>query len=107
FRRVLFRSLGNVMAHLAESLRMIAVMLKPFLPETPIKIFTQLGITDESLHTWDSLSTIGAIPAGATIEKGDPIFPRLEAAEEVGRIKELMSPKGASEAPVEDAKEEI
>ncbi len=99
--------LGNVMAHLTESLRMIAVMLQPFLPETPVKIFNQLGIADETLHTWDSLSTIGAIPAGVTIEKGVPIFPRLEAEEEVERIKELMNPQGASEAPVEDAKEEI
>ena len=35
--------LASVMAHLAEALRQIAVMLQPFLTETPKKIFQQLG----------------------------------------------------------------
>src|SRR5699024_7111535 len=36
--------LGNVMAHLAESLRVSAVLLQPFLTEAPSAIFYQLGI---------------------------------------------------------------
>src|SRR5699024_1279863 len=47
--------LGHVMAHLAESLRKIAVLLQPFLTEAPKEIFKQLGVADESLQTWDSL----------------------------------------------------
>src|SRR5699024_1532391 len=35
--------LGNVMAHLAESLRVISVMLQPFLTESPGEIRRQLG----------------------------------------------------------------
>lgn len=99
--------LGNVMAHLVESLRITAVMLQPFLTESPAKIFQQLGITDASLHTWDSLTSIGTIQAGTQIQKGDPIFPRLEAEEEAARIKELMQPAAPKEAPVAEQKEEI
>src|SRR5699024_2888427 len=56
--------LGNVMAHLVESLRTMAVMLRPFLTETPVKIFSQLGITDEALQTWDSLKERGLVQVG-------------------------------------------
>ncbi|MCM3363665.1 methionine--tRNA ligase [Niallia sp. Sow4_A1] len=82
--------LAIVMNHLAESLRRIAILLKPFLTRTPDKIFKQLNIQDVSLHTWDSLERFGVIPAGTIVEKGDPIFPRLDIQEEVEFIKEEM-----------------
>ena len=82
--------LGNVMAHLAESLRKTAVMLQPFLPETPTEIFRQLNITDDSLTGWDSVYKDGQIKSGTKVEKGDPIFPRLEAEKEVEIIKAMM-----------------
>jgi methionyl-tRNA synthetase len=82
--------LAVVMNHLAESLRRIAILLKPFLTRTPDKIFRQLNIQDESLQTWDSLERFGVIPAGTIVEKGDPIFPRLDIQEEVEFIKSEM-----------------
>jgi len=82
--------LAIVMNHLAESLRRIAILLKPFLTRTPDKIFKQLNIQDASLQTWDSLERFGVIPAGTIVEKGDPIFPRLDIQEEVEFIKEEM-----------------
>ncbi|MBX4373027.1 methionine--tRNA ligase, partial [Mycobacterium tuberculosis] len=54
--------LGSVMVHLAESLRISAILLKPFLTKTPEKMFEQLGISDASLKEWDSLSSFGSIP---------------------------------------------
>lgn len=84
--------LGNVMAHLAESLRIISILLQPFLTEAPKQIGQQLGIKDEALQTWDSMQTIGKIPAGTKVEKGKPIFPRLEMEDEVKRIKAMMAP---------------
>src|SRR5699024_1637104 len=83
--------LGNVMAHLAESLRFTAVMLQPFLTEAPEKIFTQLGIEDESLKMWDSLGEVGKIEAGTVIQKGKPMFPRLEMEKEIEAIKQMMT----------------
>lgn len=61
--------LGNVMAHLTESLRQIAVMLQPFLTRTPERIFTQLGVKEEAQKTWQSLSEFGAIEAGTAVQK--------------------------------------
>ncbi|WP_242224239.1 methionine--tRNA ligase [Bacillus cereus group sp. BfR-BA-01380] len=94
--------LASVMAHLAETLRQIAILLMPFLTETPGKIFEQIGITDEEYKTWNSLSTIGCIPAGTKVVKGQPVFPRLEVEVEVEYIKEQM--KGSA-PKVEEKKE--
>ncbi|MBC2205697.1 methionine--tRNA ligase [Listeria booriae] len=83
--------LASVMTHLAENLRIIAVMLKPFLTQCPEGIFTQLGVEDESLKDWASISGYGKIPTSTkVVAKGTPIFPRLDAAEEVAYIQEQM-----------------
>ncbi len=97
--------LGNVMAHLAESLRQIGVMLQPFLTQTPERIFKQLGVQEDTLKTWGSLSEFGAIPAGTTVQKDDPIFPRLDAEEETQIIKDMMKkpePKKEEKKPVKE-----
>ena len=95
--------LAAVMAHLAEMLRQTGVMLKPFLTETPEKIFAQLGVTEKVYQSWGSLSTMGCIPTGTKVMKGQPIFPRLEVEVEVEYIKEQM--KGSA-PKVEEKKEE-
>ncbi|GAB3054438.1 methionine--tRNA ligase [Virgibacillus ainsalahensis] len=82
--------LGNVMAHLAESLRKSAVMLRPFLTEAPTEIFRQLNVTDETLKEWDSIYTAGKIKIGTRVQKGDPIFPRLDVEKEIETIKAMM-----------------
>ncbi|CAN7605164.1 methionine--tRNA ligase [Rossellomorea sp. LjRoot5] len=96
--------LGSVMSHLAESLRRVAVLLQPFLTRTPKKIFEQLNLHEEKMHTWESLERFGAIPAGTeVVKKGEPIFPRLELQEEVAFIKEKMQ----GSAPVVEEKKEV
>ncbi|PFJ09321.1 methionine--tRNA ligase [Bacillus cereus] len=95
--------LASVMAHLAEMLRQTGIMLTPFLTVAPTKMFAQLGLTEEVHKSWKSLSTIGCIAAGTKVEKGQPIFPRLEMEVEVEYIKEQM--KGSA-PKVEEKKEE-
>jgi methionyl-tRNA synthetase len=85
------KRLGNVMAHLVEALRHIGIMLQPFLTSTPNKIFTQLGIQNETLKTWDSLDNFGMVDDGTTVQKDTPIFPRLEVEVEVQAIKDMMT----------------
>ncbi|WP_433959620.1 methionine--tRNA ligase [Cytobacillus horneckiae] len=93
------QALASTMYHLAESLRRISVLLQPFLTRTPKKIFTQLNIDKVELTSWESLDTFGTIPEGIQVQKGDPIFPRLDINEEVEFIKTKM--QGAAPAPVE------
>ncbi|MEI3613536.1 methionine--tRNA ligase [Pseudogracilibacillus sp. SO30301A] len=97
--------LGNVMAHLVESLRITAVMLRPFLTETPKEIFRQLGIKDASLQEWDSIYEVGSIQAGIKTEKGNPIFPRLDMEEEIATIKSMMKSPVVKDEKVEQKDE--
>lgn len=83
--------LATVMANLAESLRHIAVMLQPFMTSTPKKIVEQLGLNGNYL-TWESIEKFGSVIPENTkvVEKGIPIFPRLEAEVEISYIREQM-----------------
>lgn len=100
--------LGNVMAHLVESLRRTAILLKPFLTQTPEKMFNQLNIQDEALQSWESLSQFGITPKGTMVNKGEPIFPRLEIEKEVEFIKEKMQGSApVKEEPKEEKKVEL
>lgn len=99
--------LADVMVHLAESLRRVAVLLKPFLTRTPDKIFAQLNVASEALQTWESLEEFGQIPAGMKVVQGEPIFPRLELKDEVEFIKEKMQGSAPAPAPVKEEKPEV
>src|SRR5690625_1423801 len=99
--------LGHVMAHLAESLRKIAVLLQPFLTEAPKEIFKQLGVADESLQIGDSLYKQNVIKEGTRVQKGQPLFPRLEVDEEVETIQKMMRPTVEQPADQEEAIEQI
>jgi len=74
--------LAAVIYNLAEALRVIGVLITPFMPNTPVRIFEQLGIEDEALKSWDSIKTFGALKAGTVVKKGGIIFPRIDFAKE-------------------------
>lgn len=98
--------LGAVMRNLAESLHQIAVMLQPFMTSTPKRILEQLGLDDKFL-AWETIETFGnTIPANIkVVEKGIPIFPRLESEVEIAYIREGM--RGSVKTPQEeDSKDE-
>ncbi|MDB5056225.1 MAG: methionyl-tRNA synthetase [Bacilli bacterium] len=95
--------LGSVMYHLAESLRIVSVLIQPFLTRTPNKIWQQLGITAGELTSWESASHFGSLPTGTQLQKGDPIFPRLDVEQEVAYISSQMS-GGVEVAAAEPAK---
>lgn len=95
--------LAQVMYNLAESLRIIAILLQPFMPETPEKIWGQLGVEDRSLVEWDKAKEWGLYPSKASVNKGDVIFPRIDLKkelEEIEKMSEAQKPaEKSSEAP--------
>lgn len=80
--------LAAVMSHLAASLRVVAHLIKPFMLTTSDAILSQLGLAEAtSLEHLD----LAGLPAGLTVvEKGTPIFPRLDMEAEIAYIKEQM-----------------
>ncbi|MDB7100433.1 methionine--tRNA ligase [Enterococcus mundtii] len=84
------KELESVMIHLAESLRITAILLQPIMTETPTKIFNQLGLDAETMNL-EGLH-FGEFPSGTkVVAKGTPIFPRLELEEEIAYIQAKMS----------------
>ena len=82
--------LNSVMVHLAESLRISAILLQPIMTQAPKEIFSQLGLDDETVSMIDI--RFGEFPSGTrVVSKGTPIFPRLDVEEEVAYIKEQMA----------------
>ena len=89
--------LGTVLYNLLESIRFVAVLLSPFLPETAEKILAQIN-TD--IKDYDSLSAFGALKAGTVVGKAEPLFARIDAKEMLEKIE------ARAEAAQEAAKEE-
>ena len=74
--------LGTVIYHLCEALRLVAVALKPFLVETPLKIGEQLGIEKEIARAQWSDTRWGLLPPGTEVKSSvKPIFPRIDLEE--------------------------
>lgn len=97
--------LASVMSQLVNSLRHIAVLLQPFMTESPKKMMGQLGL-DESLLAWDTLLDYKAVPENTTVvNKGVPIFPRLDTEVEVEYIRSQMAITAPKEVVKEEPKE--
>ncbi len=79
--------LGTVLYVLAECVRFISALIRPFMPSTPDRINAQLGITQD-LTTWDSLKAFGALPAGTQVKKGEALYPRIDVAKEAAELAE-------------------
>lgn len=88
--------LADIMYVLAETLRIVAVLITPFMPNTPKAVYSQLNITDENLKTWESLSGFGLLGKTVSITKGEIVFPRIDVKDGIkGGIKD-GTPKAAS-----------
>ena len=93
--------LGTVLYNLLEGIRFIAVLLKPFMPDTSDKILEQIG-TD--VNTLDSLAEFGATKEGAKVGVATPLFSRLDVEKTLAEIEASLP---APEAEEENAKEII
>ncbi|MGW7808423.1 methionine--tRNA ligase [Staphylococcus xylosus] len=95
--------LGNVMAHLVENIRIIAVLLRPFLTHAPKQIFTQLNVNTPEFFELESIETYGALTESIRVsDKPQPIFPRLDSTVEIDYIKESMQPEKKEEEKAEE-----
>lgn len=66
-----------------EAIRITALLLAPFLPETSAEILSRLGVPDAlEGAVLPAAAAWGALPAGLETTKGAPLFPRVELPEE-------------------------
>jgi methionyl-tRNA synthetase len=98
--------LANVMLTLAECVRFAAVLIGPFMPSTPARIFAQLGVTDENLKSWDSLKSFGMLTAGTKVQKGEALFPRIDVNKELEALAGGKEEKKEAKAEQKEQKKE-
>ncbi|MBE6770675.1 MAG: methionine--tRNA ligase [Ruminococcaceae bacterium] len=92
--------LAEVMYNLCESIRIVSVLIAPFMPSTAAEIRKQIGVSAE--FNWDECGVFGKEET-YTVSKGGIIFPRIDLEKE---LAELEAAKAAAN-PVNPLKEEI
>ena len=92
--------LGAVLYNLLESIRFLAVLLQPFMPETAEKIFDQLN-TD--CKDYASLSAFGGLHAGDKVGEPVPLFGRIDAEQ---MLQQLKAKQEAAAAPAQEPAQE-
>lgn len=99
--------LQAVMYNLAEALRIIAILIAPFVPVTAPKIYEQLGLgKPDSFFMADAVW--GKLVTGTKVQKGEPLFPRIEVTEAgetvIAATKKTAAKAIKAEAPKAEAK---
>jgi methionyl-tRNA synthetase len=72
-------AVDRVMGDALEALRIVAILASPAIPDTAQEVWRRIGmpglVTDQRLP---ASAEWGGYPAGFTVEKGEPLFPRRQ-----------------------------
>lgn len=74
--------LNRVLYDLAESMRIIAILIFPFMPDTAEKIWQQLNIGEKVVDSSIDECQWGKLPLGLKVNKPEQLFPRIEIKED-------------------------
>ncbi|MBN2097742.1 MAG: class I tRNA ligase family protein, partial [Candidatus Omnitrophica bacterium] len=70
--------LSRIVYNLAEVLRLVAILVYPFIPATSLKMLGQLGLKEDlNQQLFEQLVKFPGYPLGTAIKKGQPLFPRI------------------------------
>jgi len=68
--------LGSVMYNLTDSIRIIAILAYPVIPETSVKILEKLSL--DFSHIKEENAVSGLLKSGSKTNKGEPVFVRID-----------------------------
>ena len=91
--------LDNVLHNLAEAIRIVSVLIEPFMHTTSGKIRKQLGLWFAE-PVWADAFTFEMMN-GEQVKKGDPIFPRLDIEKEREELEALQHAGKEKNIPLE------
>ena len=94
--------LATVLYNLLEGIRVCAVLLTPFMPDTVVKIFDQIGAPEDA-RVYETADKFGVLPANVTVHRGETLFPRIDAQKE---LAELEAEEKAAKTPATEEKKE-
>lgn len=98
--------LANALYNVAESIRIVSIMIQPFMPNTPALIWKQIGIKEGEMTDWNSIKNWGLLGREVTVSKGDAIFPRIDIKKELAELEEAMKAAQAASIANQTKKEE-
>ena len=92
------QELANVLYNLTEALRVISVLISPFMPTTAVRIWQQLGLAQDfaSVRTED-IEQWGGVPAGLHVGTPEQLFPRIEVEKEEAAPQPAAAKQGKKE----------
>lgn len=73
------------MYNLFEGIRVCATLLQAFIPDTANKVFDKLGVTNESLKSYDNALYMDS-NAKVVVNKGEALFNRIDVKKEMELI---------------------
>lgn len=101
------KRLQTVLYVLAEALRIVALVLKPVMPEAASKMAAALGIDDESKAvTLETAGKWGILKPGTSIAKGPQLFPRLDKKKKNNQQPKQQVQKKSSAKKKEEVQED-
>ena len=80
--------LAAVMYNLLETIRIVTVLLTPFMPDSCEKIFDYIGACP-CCKTWEKADVWGTLSATVTVKKGENLFPRIDADKAIAELEAL------------------
>ena len=81
--------LAAVMYNLLETIRICAVLLTPFIPDSAEKIFGQIGACP-CCRTWEKANVWGSLRPDVTVHKGEALFPRIDAEKSLAELNAIQ-----------------
>ena len=81
--------LATVMYNLLETIRICAVLLTPFIPDSAEKIFDQIGACP-CCRTWEKANVWGSLRPDVTVHKGEALFPRVDAEKALAELNAIQ-----------------
>ena len=91
--------LSTVMYNLLESIRIISIVLNPFMPTTMPKVQALIGLTEDQT-AWESIYQFGVLADTVSVQKAAPLFPRIDIEKEIAELNALTEAgKKTAETP--------
>jgi methionyl-tRNA synthetase len=81
-------TLNAILYRAAETLRWLAVLLAPVMPESSQKIYAQIGLEGEAVSIDPASLKWGELPAGTKLGETEGVFPRIDKNKVMSEIKE-------------------
>ena len=90
--------LATVMYNLLETIRICAVLLTPFIPDSAEKIFDQIGACP-CCRTWEKANVWGSLRPDVTVHKGEALFPRVDAEKALAELNAIQEAQRKAALP--------